>query len=370
MTRLRFSLAPILRSLVGIAILYLVAMPAHSEPYLAIYKGMQCSSCHSHPSGGGLRTAYGNVYAQTELPSERIGGGDSQLWTGEVLDWLSVGANLRAGYQSVDVPGAETTSEFDVKRGTVYLQAKIIPNRLSLYIDQQVAPGSSLNREAYIRLNTSDQRFHFAAGQFFLPFGLRLQDDSAFIRQTTGVNFTIPDRGIQAGFESGPWSTQISVTNGSGGGAEVDSGKQISFISNYVRSNWRAGIGFNTNNADVGDRLMQNLFFGLKTGPIAWLAEIDLINDDLVGNPEQDAIATLLEANWLVRRGHNVKISYDYFDPNDDLDENHQVRYSLIWEYTPMQFLQSRIGARIYDGIPQVNLQNRDEFFAEIHGFF
>jgi len=35
-----------------------------------------------------------------------------------------------------------------------------------------------------------------------------------------------------------------------------------------------------------------------------------------------------------------------------------------------MQFLQGRLGARIYDGIPQVNLQNRDEFFAELHGFF
>jgi len=370
MARSLISFAPIIRSLGGIAIIYLMAMPAHSEPYLAIYKGMQCSSCHSHPSGGGLRTAYGNAYAQTELPSERIGGDNAKLWTGEVLDWLSVGADLRAGYQSVDVPGAETTSAFDVTRGTVYLEAKIIPNRLSLYLDQQVAPGSSLNREAYVRLNTSDRRFYFSAGQFFLPFGLRLQDDSAFIRQTTGINFTIPDRGIQAGFESGPWSTQLSVTNGSGGSAEIDSGKQISFISSYVQSKWRAGVSMNINNADVGDRLMQNIFFGLKTGPIVWMTEVDLINDDLVGSPEQDAIATLVEANWMVRRGHNIKLSYDYFDPDDDFDEDHQVRYSLVWEYTPMQFLQGRFGARIYDGIPQVNLQNRDEYFAEIHGFF
>ena len=108
----------------------------------------------------------------------------------------------------------------------------------------------------------------------------------------------------------------------------------------------------------------------MKTGPVAWLAEVDLINDDLANSPEQDAIATLLEANWLVRRGHNVKVSYDYFDPDDDLEENHQVRYSLIWEYTPIQFLQSRFGARFYDGVPQFDLQNRDEFFAEIHGFF
>jgi hypothetical protein len=52
------------------------------------------------------------------------------------------------------------------------------------------------------------------------------------------------------------------------------------------------------------------------------------------------------------------------------VDEDHQARWSLLWEYTPMQFLQSRVGVRIYDGIPQVNAQNRDEYFAEIHGFF
>jgi len=71
-----------------------------------------------------------------------------------------------------------------------------------------------------------------------------------------------------------------------------------------------------------------------------------------------------------VRRGHYVKVSVDCFNPNDDLDENHQVRYSLVWEYTPMQFLQGRFGARIYDGLPQVSLQNHDEIFTEVHGLF
>lgn len=42
----------------------------------------------------------------------------------------------------------------------------------------------------------------------------------------------------------------------------------------------------------------------------------------------------------------------------------------LVWEFTPMQFLQARIGLRSYVGIPQVDTQNRDVFFAEIHAFF
>ncbi len=115
---------------------------------------------------------------------------------------------------------------------------------------------------------------------------------------------------------------------------------------------------------------MQNAFVGLKTGPVVWLGELDFISDDVPGASSVEAIAGLIEGNWLFRKGHNLKISYEYLDPNDSISEDHQVRWSALWEYTPMQFFQGRIGVRRYDGIPQVPLQNRDEFFVELHGFF
>lgn len=353
----------------ALAGLLLFAANAHAEPYLAVFKGMQCSQCHSHPAGGGKRSVYGNVFAQSELAAERLGGDDA-LWTGEVLKWLSVGGNLRSRYQYTDVPNRDETSAFDITRGTVYLEATVIPNRLTLYVDQQVAPNASLNREAYVRVGSPTGRFLLTAGQFYLPYGLRLQDDTAFVRQVTGINFTNPDRGVQLSYENGPWSTQVSVTNGTGGGAERDTGKQLSWIAAFVRRKWRAGVSFNTNDADVGDRQMQNVFFGLNTGPIAWLFEVDLITDDVPGGTERDAVAGLIEGNWLFSKGNNLKVSYEYFDPDTDLSEDHQVRWSVVWEYSPFQFLQSRIGARAYDGIPQDDQQNRDLFFAELHGFF
>jgi len=344
------------------------ASPASAEPYLAVYKGLQCSACHSHPAGGGKRNAYGNAFAQIEMPAQQIGNGD--VWSGELGKWFAIGGDLRAEYRYVDTPNQPETSGFDVSRGTVYLEANLIPGRLSFYVDQQVAPGGSLNREAYVKVQDGAGKWHFAAGQFFLPYGLRLQDDTAFIREATGVNFNNPDRGLQVGYESGPWSTMLSLTNGNGGVADNDTGKQVSFIANYVVDRWRAGLSFNVNDDDLGDRQMQGLYFGLRTGPIAWLAEADWINDDLPLVGERDSLAGLAEANWLFAKGHNLKISYDYFDPDDDIDEDHQARYSIVWEHTPMQFLQGRIGARSYDGPSQIDAQNRDEFFIELHGFF
>ena len=346
----------------------LAGPPAVAEPYLAVYKGLHCSACHTHTAGGGKRNAYGNAFAQAEMPARRLG--ETGVWSGEINKWFAVGGNLRAEYRYIDTPNQEEVSEFDVTRGTVYLEAQLVPGRLSAYVDQQVAPGGSLNREAYLMLRESAGKWHLAAGQFFLPYGLRLEDDTAFVRQATGVNFNNPDRGVQVGYESGPWSTVASLTNGSGGGSENDTGKQLSFIANYVVSRFRVGFSFNTNDSDAGDRTMQNLFLGVRTGPIAWLAEIDLINDDLPAGLEQDSMAGLLEGNWLFAKGHNLKVSYDYLDPDDDINEDDQVRYSVLWEYTPMQFLQSRVGIRIYDGIPQSDTQNRDELFIELHGFF
>ncbi|MGI9232101.1 MAG: hypothetical protein ACR2RD_00585 [Woeseiaceae bacterium] len=352
------------------ALLFAAAVPGHAEPYLAIFKGMHCSACHNDPGGGGKRSVYGNAFAQTELVASRAGDPQSAFWTGDINRWFGVGANLRTEYRYIDTPNEPEISEFDVSRGTVYLEANIVPNRLQIYVDQQFAPSGSLNREAYVRVRSTDAKWHLAAGQFYLPFGLRLQDDSAFVRQATGINFTNPDRGLLIGYESGAWSTLLSLSNGTGGASETDRGKQVSFLSAFVQPRWRVGLSLNSNDADAGDRDMGGLFAGLRTGSLLWLGEVDWIRDEIPSGPNVDALAGLFEVNWMYRKGHNVKFSYDYLDPDRDISEDHQVRWSGVYEYAPLQFLQARLGIRMYDGIPQVDRQNRDELFLELHGFF
>ena len=78
----------------------------------------------------------------------------------------------------------------------------------------------------------------------------------------------------------------------------------------------------------------------------------------------------LLEGNWNWARGHNLKLTAEHFEPDTDIDEDEQNRFSLVWEYVPFQFLQLRAGARVYDGIPQNDLQNRKTYFVSAHGFF
>jgi hypothetical protein len=351
-------------------LLYLAHGAVRAEPYFAVREGMKCANCHVSPSGGGMRNQVGNTWAQTALPQRRIEVPGAEPWTGAVNRFLSVGGNLRAGYTYTHVPGSASVSEFDVEEMRAYLGVAVMPERLLLYVDELVAPGGATNLEAYARYSTADQRWYARAGQFYLPYGWRLEDDSAFVRQVTGINFAAPDKGVEVGWESAAWSAQLAVTNGTASGPEEDHGKQYSLRAEHIQSVWRLGAGFNFNDADAGERRMQGLFAGLRTGPIAWLAEADYVVDDALEDGRRRQWVGLLEGNWNFGPGHNLKVSAEYFEPDTHVDDDEQNRFSVVWEYVPFQFVQLRAGARIYDGIPQNALQNRETYFVSAHGFF
>jgi len=116
--------------------------------------------------------------------------------------------------------------------------------------------------------------------------------------------------------------------------------------------------------------MFQGVFAGVRTGPIAWLAEAAYLTDETLGPIERKQWVGLIEANWLMTKGQNLKLTAEVFEPDTDVDEDEQNRFSLVWEYVPFQFAQLRVGARVYDGIPQNDLQNRKIYFVQANGFF
>lgn len=342
--------------------------PAHAEPYLAVENGMHCRNCHTDPAGGGKRTVFGTTFARTQLSERILLPTEGSGWNGEVHERVGLGGDLRGGYSDVDVPGAAVASETEVTQGTLYAEFRAVPDTLSFYFDRKLAPGASENREAYALITPGSNTFRVKVGQFFLPFGLRLEDDSTFVRQRSGINFNTPDDGVELSVELPQWSVQAALSNGTAGAGSVSGRQQTSLSAAYVQSRWRLGASYNLNEDDRGDREMQALFAGWTTGPISWLAELDFITDARPGQPDRDIYASLLEGNLRVAKAHNVKLSYDFVDPSGTDDERE--RYSLVWEYTPFQMFQSRVGLRRYNGVSGIPLSNRDEVFLELHAYF
>jgi len=349
--------------------LLLLACPAHAEPYLAVETGLKCGQCHVNPTGGGLRTAFGDAFAQGVMPQHHLDTG-AHTWVGEINRFLSVGGDLRFDGQYQTVPGSASVDSFALEQARIYLDATVIPNRLAAYVDEQVAPGGALNREAYAMYWSASHEWYLKAGQLYLPFGLRLQDQTAFIQTTSGINMTTPDQGVEVGWEHKAWDAQFAVSNGTAAGPEVDHGKQYSGQLIYVEPQWRLGLGMNVNDAAVGSKNAVALFGGLKTGPIAWLAQAELVDDKSIPDDGGRMLATLLEANWLLARGNNLKITSEFLDPDRNVAHNEQTRWSLVYELTPIQFLQLRAGVRYSDGIPQDDSEHVRLYFVEVHGFF
>ena len=355
----------------GFATAALLPRAALAEPYLAVREGFKCMQCHVNPTGGGMRTVFGNAYAQSKLAAERIDTPASYgQWADAIHNMITLGGDLRAEYRYINIPHQPSQNEFDTEEIRAYGAANVIPDHLLVYADQSLGPGGSQNREAYARLSIDENRYYLKAGHMYLPYGLRLEDDSAFIREVPGINYETPDNGAEIGLELPSWSAQLAVSNGTGGASESDPGKQYSLRAEFVQPVWRLGASGNYNDSAAGRRRMGNVFAGLRTGPIAWLGEADYIVDDGFPTGRRRLWAGLLEANWCWRQGHNFKLTGEYFDPDTKVHEDQQARYSLLYEYTPIQFLQVRGGLRYYDGIPQNDLQNRRLAFVELHGFF
>jgi hypothetical protein len=354
---------PTCRPVVAVALM-LVAGAAVAEPYLAARESLPCGSCHVNPTGAGLRTAFGNAYAQRQLPANPPAA-DAPAWDGALAERIALGANARAAARQTEQDDRDDNLDFGVDRVSVYLGADL--DRVTLYLDQQVAPGGSLNREAWAHVALG--RWYLKAGRMFLPFGWRLEDDAALIREATGVNMTQGDDGVELGFETPRWSWQLAATNGNGGGPEVDDGKLFTTRLALIRPRWQVGASAYRNDTDDSDRTITGVFGGLRTGRVTWLAEYDRVEDDVdAAGGDQQRDVGLLEANVALWRGHNLKLTVEGLFPEGSADDDY--RFSAVYEYFPMPFTQVRMGVRARDSDEPAAERNGEEAFLQLHLFF
>jgi hypothetical protein len=350
-------------------LLSLLPAPARAEPYLAVRMGLKCVACHVNPSGGGLRNALGNAFAQGSIAANALPEA-MQGWNGALLDErLRLGGDFRTATTRTAIPGQPISRVGGTEQTRLYADVQLVKGWLGAYVDQQLAPGRAERQEAYVRLSTPGLGWYAKAGQFYLPFGWRLQDNLAFVRQLSGISMTVPDKGLELGHESGAWSIQLVRSDGPGnrGGA---SGHQTTAQAIWMQPWGRLGAAAARVRSTAGDRQAYGFFAGMTTGPVVWLGEVDFVGD--AGYPEgrRRQLATLLEADWLVRQGHNLKLTSEYLDPDRRVPGDNKLRYSLVYEYMPFAFAQLRVGYRRFGGVPPNAFDNRRQGFVELHGFF
>ena len=346
--------------------LALASAVAHAEPYLAVQQGYKCAACHFNPSGGGMRNDFGAIYSTTVLPARTSSSGPG--WTGRIGDLLRIGGDWRASSRSSSEPHGATDSHTGTDQLRVYAAASLFHDRAALYVDESLAPGDARAMEAYARIGDPAHGWYLKAGQFYLPFGWRLQDQTSFVREVSGFSMTTPGKGAELGYERGDWTAQLDVVHGPPGNAGAF-GNEWLLHAGQVHTTWRGGLSLASARSDAGDRHAVGTWAGLRSGPVAWLGELDLVSDSSYPEGTRRLLAGLAEADWAIRRGHNLKLSAELFDPDRSIAHDQQARWSLLYEYVPVAHLQLRAGVRRNRGIPQSDFQNRHLLFIELHAY-
>lgn len=357
-------------SLLGLAIgLALSATPAGAEPHFSVRTGLRCSRCHVSPTGGGKRTAYGALYAQTTLvlgetgprargPVEEpslVSSLQSPVAVGEVTDWMAVGADLRVANTTTFLE--ERRNTFEATEGTLYLELRPWPERVVLYADEEIAVGGARSREAWALLR-GPWSTYLRGGRLLPPFGLRLLDDAAFTRRVTGANFANPDLGLEAGFDLGPLFFAAALTNGSFSSEDQDTLKAVWGLLELNLPSFRIGVSGAHNPSEAGCRSMAGVFAGVRLGRAVLQAELDFVTSRPADSPRWvQQLAGMAELDLLVTKGLSLRAAWDATDGDLELGQDRRQRFRLGVDLFPLRMVE----AKLYYVIQQSELEVPEE---------
>ncbi len=343
---------------------FLSAVPTvDAEPYIAVRTGMKCSVCHTNKSGGGMRTDYGAVYSQYQLLMAEAGAGKMPFSFDPKLNKsITVGANWRveqvhtSEYTNDSGKVFPSADEATIREGNLYINLELVKNFLSVYIDQTMAPASA-NREFFATVEGPHNTF-FKFGRMLLPYGLRLMDDDAFIRNTPNYTYNRHDLGYEVGWEPGPVSAIVNVTN-----------TQLSSVGSVVFRRFRVGGSYGSaiKKHERNDKNTYGFFGGANFGMFTFLTERNWTR-----NMDLKSVSTLAEVNMLPIKGLNFKTTYEYLHPDTMIPRalNGQQRYTFGVEPFLTQWFQVGLYYRKNDWIPQNGPKNQDQILWRLHAFF
>jgi len=141
----------------------------------------------------------------------------------------------------------------------------------------------------------------------------------------------------------------------------------------YHTGKFRGGFNAAMNSAEAGQRLTSGIFGGVNLYDYVILAEWNQISDESIQNSigdDQSQEVLFLELNKLISKGINLKLTYEYLDPDINIGNDERTLTSAQVEVTPIANFQIRGGLRFGEDIPQRDAGNFDQFFLQGHLYF
>jgi hypothetical protein len=360
-------------SMLALVVCMLIADPVNALPRFSAMTGSKCQSCHTNPAGGAMRQLRGAQFGRDELPVPTWSQ-DFQIedFTTALTNFLGVGADFRTLFftrQAADSTGSSMSNAFWQMQGDLYLNFRVA-KKVSLFLKKGLYSGF----EAYGLLNILPANGHVKVGKFVPNFGLRLDDHTAFTRTYTGFSAETgrPElTGVEAGISPGSVSATAGVYNatdgfgGSGGSEKAILARMEGIFP--LRDDVFLGAGANVFRRYAAGSTTHTLYgaFGLfGAGDFSLTGEIDLLESALTSGTVR-GVVLYTEANYVVTPGLDLKVAYDFYDPDKDIKSGSQSRYSFGFEFFPIAGVEVRPMYRIMREQP-IDAKN-DEFHVLFH---
>ncbi len=329
---------------------------AAALPIYASREGRTCVSCHYDPNGGGMRNDFGFLYCKN-----RHGLDTEQKWASVTVDprineWISLGMDTRVLYIASHTDGGRTLglSTFFPMQGQ--LNIALTPHdNLTVVASRGIVIDSDayVARELYGLIHGFPYALYGKVGRFRLPFGLRQDDHTSYIRSVDFLpyNSQADDAGIELGAAGTKYFGQLSFTNGSG----TISGERAQTFAGKVGmagQHLAAGISgfhqFLESSAASDDRWAA---YAMSTWErFTALGELgggQTTSQDSLG--ARRLYAAFAELDYRAARGINIRTKYDVLDPNRDLSGDRFRRWLIEVDVAPVPFTELKLSFRVHD---------------------
>jgi hypothetical protein len=376
-------------SRIFISTLFLVVSTGtmYSLPRFAIRTGAGCQSCHVNPSGGEMRQAFGVRYGREELPvptwSKDL---EMEDFTNLIGNVLGIGADMRTMFYT-----QHSANAFFQMQGDLYINLRLAKN-VSIFLNKGLYSGF----EVFGLLGILPAKGYLKIGKFLPDYGTKLDDHTTFIRTYTGFAAELgrPElTGAEAAISPGPISITGGIYNtvdalaGSGSNRKAFLGRIEGMFSLAEKVNLGLGADYFGNGtlsssvtsriaSDVGvnvaapgtagENTLMGGFGSFSFYDLALFGEVDYMKTKSAGTTTKGLI-TYVEADYPVVTGVDLKLAYDFYDPDKDVKSGAISRYSAGVEFFPIPGVEVR---PVYRWLKTQNVSAAEESWTEFQLLF
>jgi hypothetical protein len=346
-------------------------------PRFASRTGATCGSCHVNPSGAMLRQAFGAQYGRESLPVQDWSKGFELEDFGNLIpNVLGIGADMRTLYFSRQVPdsGGRTSNVngFFQMQGDLDLYLRVA-KKVGFFLSKGLYSGF----EAFALLNVLPAHGYVKVGKFLPNYGMRTDDHTAFVRTYTGFS---PEQGrpeltgLETAISPGPITIAGGVYNSSDGfGASEGNSKAVLGRAEGMFSltdDLHLALGgnvFTKGNSLGGRTVLYGGFGSVSLGQLTVLGEADFMRSS-GGARTVTGFTSYVEADWPIIQGFDLKLAYDFYDPDIDYKTGAYARYTAGMEFFPLPGVELRPLYRI--NRDQLKGENYSEADVLLHLYF